>query len=140
MAFASGRNAAFYLADSAGTQRNLTPFLDGVDWSHDQDMNETSVFGTVARTYVSGQSSATISLSGKWDTAGTASPDNWLNGLYGGTVTAAFVYAPAGSAATFPYRSGAAWVTNYSVSSPYDNVVTFSATLQVTSTVTRGTF
>jgi len=141
MAFVHGRNAAFYLTDSVATQRNLTAYIDSVDFSMDEDASESTVLGLGARTYVPGLYTGTISLSGKWDNGSTATPDQYLDQLItAGTITPTWVYAPNGSAATRPYRTGACVVTNYSASSPYDDVVTWSATLQISGAVTRGTF
>jgi len=141
VAIPHGRNAAFYLTDSVATQRNLTSFVDGVDFSMDEDASETTVLGLSARTYTPGLYTGTISLSGKWDNAATATPDEWLNTLItAGTITPTWVYAPNGSAATRPYRTGSGVVTNYSASSPYDDVVTWSAEIQITGAITRGTF
>jgi hypothetical protein len=141
MPFTHGRNAAVYLGDSAGTQRNLTPFVDSVDVSWDADASETTVLGVAGRTYIQGLYTGTISLSGKWDNAGTATPDQWLSGLItAGTVTPAWVYAPGGSASGRPFESGSGVVTNYTVAVPVDDVVTWSASVQVTGAITRGTF
>lgn len=140
MPFVHGRNAAFYLADSGATQRNLTAFLDNVDVSWDQDASETTTLGSSGRSYVQGLYTGTISLAGKWDNAGTGTPDQWLSGLFGGTVTSAWVYAPNGSASGRPYETGSAVITNYTVTAPVDDVVTFSASLQATGTITRATF
>lgn len=141
MAFVHGRNAAFYLTDTVATQRNLTSFIDSVDFSMDEDASESTTLGNSARTYVPGLYTGTIDLSGKWDNGGTATPDQYLQGLVAaGTITPTFVYAANGSAATRPYQTGNCIVTNYSASSPFDDVVTWSATLQITGAITRGTF
>lgn len=140
MAAVHGRNAAFYLADSGGTQRNLSSFLDSCDVSWDADASETTTLGASAKTYIEGLYTGSISMSGKWDNAGTATPDQWLTGIItAGTLTPAFVYFPAGSAATRPYFSGSCVVTQYKTASPVDNVVTFTASAQVTGAITRGT-
>lgn len=141
MAFVHGRNGAFYLTDTVATQRNFTAYLDSVDFSMDEDASETTVIGLSARTYVPGLYSGSISLSGKYDNGATATPDQYLDQLIvAGTVNPTWVHAPNGSAATRPYRTGSCVVTNYSVSEPYDDVITWTASLQVSGTITRGTF
>ena len=141
MSFVHGRNAAFYLTDTVATQRNLTTYIDSVDFSMDEDASETTTLGNSARTYVPGLYTGTISLAGKWDNGATATPDQYLQALItAGTITPSFVYAANGSAATRPYQSGSAIVTSYQASSPYDDVVTWSAELQITGAITRGTF
>ena len=141
MPFVHGRSAAFYLTDAVATQRNLTAFVDSVDFSMDEDASETTTLGNSARTYVPGLYTGTIEISGKWDNGGTATPDQWIPALItAGTISPTFNYAANGSAAGRPFQSGACIVTNYAASSPYDDVVTWSASMQITGAITRGTF
>lgn len=140
MAFSHGRNAAFYLTDTVATQRNLSSFIDSVEVSWDEDASETTVLGNSAKTFIPGLAAGSISLSGKWDSGATATPDQYIPALISaGTINPSFVYAPAGSASTRPYQSGSAVVTGYSVSSPVDDVVTWKASLTTSGAITRGT-
>ncbi len=76
----------------------------------------------------------TISVSGIWDAT--------LDGYISGTEPASrsFIYGPAGSTGGNVKYTGEAIMTNYSVSNPVGDVVTFSMDLQVTGAVTRGTY
>jgi hypothetical protein len=134
-----GKDAAVFLTDTVPTQRNLSAFCDNIDVSWEVDIAESTTFGANHRTKVKGLEDTTFSISGKYDNAGTATPDQWLTGLAQGTVTTSFVIFPNGSAASRPFYSGTAWLTNYTTSIPVDDVVTFSADFEVTGRPTRGT-
>lgn len=143
MAIPSGANTAVWLTDSGGTQRNLSTFCDSTDVSWDRDALETTTYSSSAapaRTRIPGLQDGSFSLGGKWDNGGTGTPDQWLSGLIGGTVTTTFVLALNGSASGRPYDTGAAICTSYAKSAPFDDVVTWSADFQVTAGITRGTF
>ena len=85
--------------------------------------------------FIVGLETATISISGLWD----ATVDGYMKG---GTEPASrsFIYGPAGSTGGNVKYTGEAIMTNYSISSPVGDVVTYSADLQVTGAVTRGTY
>lgn len=138
MAFGHGNDMDLRVADSGGTSRNFTSFITNISPSFDADANESTTAGNRGRRYVRGLNNATLDVSGIYDTGGTATPDQWLNGL--GTASAsAVVYFPNGSASGKPYYSGSALLTNYSIDSPVDDVVTWSASFQFDGTPARGT-
>jgi len=140
MAFTHGRNAAFYLTDTVATQRNLSAFIDNVEVSWDADASETTTLGNAAKTFLPGLDSGSITLSGKWDSGSTATPDQYLTGLLSaGTIVPSWTYFPAGSASGRPYMSGAGVLTNYSASAPVDDIVTWKASVTTSGAITRGT-
>lgn len=134
--FFHGKDAAIYINDSGGTERDLTSYGTTVGFSRDVDTAEASTFGDDDKVYVVGLRDATFTLEGMLD----ATVDGYLSGLLGGTAPRAFKYAPAGSVAGRPYYSGSAILTNYEPSSDIGDVVGFSAEFQVSGAVTRGTF
>ena len=141
MAKVHGSNSQVFLDDSAGTPRELTSFVTSIDTSWSRDVAQTSAMGQDAHSYIGGLQDGTFSLNGRFDSAGTATPDQWLTGLMqaNGTVTATFTILAGGSAAGLPFDTGECFITDYSKSDPYDDVVTWSADFQVTGGVTRGT-
>lgn len=133
--FVHGKSTDFELDDTGGVSRNISNVLTSVDFPETIDVAETTAFGSTSKSYIVGLKDATISVSGIWD----ATVDGYIMGG-AQPATRSFVYGPAGSTATNVKYTGEAIVTNYSVSNPVGDVVTFTLDLQVTGDVTRGTY
>jgi predicted secreted protein len=139
--FRHGKSAYFALDGTAGTLVSLSDTLNEISVPREIETAETTAFGNNDKTYISGLTDATVSLSGMFD----ATVDNLIAGditnLRSGSVASlTFEYGPSGSASTSVKYSGEAIITSYEVSSPVGDVVTYSLELQVTGGVTRGTF
>jgi len=133
--FVHGKSVDFELDDTSGTSRSISDTLNSVDFPEVTETADTTAFGSSSRSFIVGLESATISISGLWD----ATVDGYIKG---GTEPASrsFIYGPAGSTASNVKYTGEAILTNYSISSPVGDVVTYSCDLQVTGAVTRGTY
>tara|TARA_R110000787_G_scaffold100231_3_gene205120 strand:- start:1195 stop:1602 length:408 start_codon:yes stop_codon:yes gene_type:complete len=132
--FAHGKSTDFALDDTGGTSRNLSNTLTDVGFPQTIDTAETTAFGASAKSYIVGLKDSTFSVSGLWD----ATVDGYLAGTE--PASRSFIYGPAGSTSGYVKYSGEAIMTNYSTSNPVGDVVTYSADLQVTGAVTRGTY
>ena len=130
-----GKSVDFALDDTSGSSRNISDTLNSVDFPEVTETADTTAFGSSSRSFIVGLESATISISGLWD----STVDGYMKG---GTEPASrsFIYGPAGSTGGNVKYTGEAIMTNYSISSPVGDVVTYSADLQVTGAVTRGTY
>ena len=133
--FVHGKSVDFALDDTSGSSRNISDTLNSVDFPETTETADTTAFGSSSRSFIVGLESATISISGLWD----STVDGYIKG---GTEPASrsFIYGPAGSTGGNVKYTGEAIMTNYSISSPVGDVVTYSADLQVTGAVTRGTY
>ncbi len=133
--FVHGKSVDFALDDTSGTSRNISDTLNSVDFPEVTETADTTAFGSSSRSFIVGLESATMSISGLWD----ATVDGYMKG---GTEPASrsFIYGPAGSTGGNVKYTGEAIMTNYSISSPVGDVVTYSADLQVTGAVTRTTY
>lgn len=141
MAFAHGKGAAFQLDNSAGSLVDLSTYLDEVSFPRTIETGETTTFQSTSKTYVVGLRDATVSLSGKYDPTADAHFSGVDSALAAGSIdSVSFEYGPAGSASGAVKYSGEALLTSYEVSAPVADVITFSAELQVTGDVTRGTY
>jgi hypothetical protein len=141
MAFRHGKNAVLKLDNSSGSLVDLSAYLDEISMPRSIETGETTTYGTSAKTYITGLSDATISLSGKFDSTADAHFSGILSALLAGTIdSVSFEYGKEGSASGRVKYSGEALLTSYEVSSPVADVVTFSAELQVTGAITRGTW
>jgi len=133
--FVHGKSTDFALDDTAGTSRNISNVLTSVDFPETIETAETTAFGSSAKSYIVGLKDATISVSGIFD----ATVDGYIMG--GSEPTSrSFIYGPAGSTGGNVKYTGEVIVTNYSISNPVGDVVTFSLDLQVTGSVTRTTY
>lgn len=141
MAFRHGKNAVFKLDNSSGTLVDLSAYLDEASMPRSIETGETTTFGSSAKTYITGLSDATISLSGKFDSTLDSHMSGIISALSAGTIdSVSFEYGAEGSASGRVKYSGEAVVTSYEVSSPVADVVTCSIELQVTGAITRGTW
>lgn len=138
MAFAHGKAAVFKLDDSGGTLRDLSSYLNDVSMPRDIETAETTTFGVSgsAKTYITGLSDATISISGLFD----ATADGYLAGVVGQAATLSFEYGPTGSTGGMIKYTGECILTSYEVSASVGDSVQASADLQVTGAVTRTTW
>ena len=132
--FVHGKSTDFELDDTGGTSRSLSNVLTSVDFPEIIETAETTAFGSTSKSYIVGLRDATISVSGLWD----ATVDGYIIGTEPATRT--FIFGPAGSTGGNVKYTGEAILTNYSISNPVGDVVTFSLDLQVTGNVTRGTY
>ncbi len=132
--FVHGKSTDFELDDTGGTSRSLANVLTSVDFPETIDTAETTAFGSTSKSYIVGLRDSTISVSGLWD----ATIDGYIIGTEPASRT--FIFGPAGSTGGNVKYTGEAILTNYSVSNPVADVVTFSLDLQVTGNVTRTTY
>lgn len=131
MAFVHGKSAYFKVNST-----DISAYLDEVSLPRAIATAETTTFGKSAKTYITGLTDATISTKGKWD----ATTDATLAALVGATSLVTWEYGPAGSTTGNIKYSGSAIITSYDVSAPVGDAVSFSMNLQVSDTITRGTF
>lgn len=132
-----GKATDIRLDNSGDVLTDISTLCDNVDFPEEIQASETTGFQPTgdARTYVVGLRGATISLGGKW----SATLDAHLNGVRG-TGDLDFQYGPAGPTTGNPQYTGKCMLTSYQVTTPFDGPATFSAQLQITGAVTRGTY
>ena len=132
--FAHGKSTDFAIDDTGGSSRNISNTLTDVSFPQTIDIAETTAFGSSNKSYIVGLKDTTISVSGIWD----ATVDGYISGTE--PASRSFIYGPAGSTGGNVKYTGEAIMTNYAVNNPVGDVVTFSMDLQVTGSVTRGTY
>lgn len=143
MAFSHGKGGAFRLDNAAGSLTDISTYLDDISFPQTVETGETTTFQSPgsAKTYVVGLRDTTLSLSGRYDPTIDALLSGVIEAQESGTLaTASFEFGPAGSASSAIRYTGEAIVTSYDMTTPVGDVVTFTAELQVTGPVTRGTF
>tara|TARA_Y100001973_G_scaffold76386_1_gene111661 strand:+ start:488 stop:898 length:411 start_codon:yes stop_codon:yes gene_type:complete len=135
MAFVHGKNSVFKLDNASGSLTDISAFVNNVDFPETADVAESSVLGSSNKTYLVGLRDASISITGIFD----ATVDAILGAVVGQTATLSYEYSPEGTASGKIKYTGEAILTNYALSSPVGDVVAYSADLQCSGAVTRGT-
>ena len=135
MAFTHGKDSVFKLDNASGSLTDISAFVNNVDFPETADVSETTTLGADNKTYIAGLKDATISLSGLWD----ATADAIFGAVVGQSATLSYEYSPEGTASGKIKYTGEAILTSYAISSPVGEAVGYSADLQVSGAVTRGT-
>lgn len=137
MPFVAARTSAFKLDNAAGSLTDISAFVESVGGiANTTDMLETTTFGSTSKTFIGGlRNGDTITVSGKWD----STLNTQMTALLGLSTSSTFEYSPAGTAASTPKVSGECFVTSYEVSSSVADLVTWTASLQISGAVTWGT-
>jgi predicted secreted protein len=137
MAFTHGKDSVFKLDNASGSLTDISSFVNNVDFPESADVSETTTLGSAgnSKTYIAGLKDATISLAGLWD----ATADAIFGAVVGQSATLSYEYSPEGTASGKIKYTGEAILTSYAISSPVGDAVGYSADLQVSGAVTRGT-
>ena len=134
MAFTHGKDSVFKLDNASGSLTDISTYVNNVDFPETADVSETTTLGADNKTYIAGLKDATISLSGLWD----ATADAIFGAVVGQSATLSYEYSPEGTASGKVKYTGEAILTSYAISSPVGDAVGYSADLQVSGSVTRG--
>jgi len=136
MAFVHGKSAVFKLDNASGSLVDYSAFLDDISFPRSIETAETTTFGSSAKSYITGLTDATVSLSGKFD----ATADSTIAAVVGQSATLTFEYGPEGSASGKVKYTGECIITSYEVGATVGDAVTASVELQVSGAITRTTF
>lgn len=148
-----GKNSVFAVRDASNTWRDMTSYVNDVNLPAKATTADATVFGKGAKTFIGGLLEGQFSIKGFYDSTATSGPDAVFAALLGtqpttgmtvvGAVTAQsnygqFIYCPAGSATTA--GNMAKWwdgvLTDYTVSAPVGNTVSFTVTGQFSGATT----
>ena len=135
MAFTHGKDSVFKLDNASGSLTDISTYVNNVDFPETADVSETTTLGADNKTYIAGLKDATISIAGLWD----ATADAIFGAVVGQSATLSYEYSPEGTASGKIKYTGEAILTSYAISSPVGEAVGYSADLQVSGAVTRGT-
>lgn len=137
-----GKDTYFSLEDSAGTTlRNLSPYVNSVEYSRSNDTHDNTTFGAEGHTWQTGLTNGTITIAGFWDKTALVGSATVFDSLLDlDTPTLTFEYGPEGNTSGLVKYTGECILQDLSYSSPVADLVSFSATLQISGTTTKGTF
>jgi hypothetical protein len=137
-----GKDSVFSVEDSAGsTLRDLSSQLTNVAFSRQNDTHDETAFGDDGHEFIAGLTNGTITLTGWADTTATTGSLTVLDSLLGlGSTKVDWEYGPMGSGSGAVKYTGAAVLASLDVSDPVADLISFTATLQISGTVTKGTY
>jgi len=133
MAFTAAYNTVFYLDNSSDSLTDVSAYVNNSSLQQIADLLETSMFGNAAKTFIGGQTSATISISGGFD----VTFDAIANAAVGTAKT--FNLYPNGEpvGASKPKYSGECLLTGYTISGSVGGLAEWSCDFTVTGAITR---
>lgn len=130
--FIHGKNAEIEIVGVT-----CSAYFDSIDLSIETDTADASVFGMAWKQNVAGQSSATLELSGKYDSTENNGPIDLLEGLR--STPGEVVVYPQGNVAGRHSYTGDFLLTSLAVSAPVGGIVAFTASLVSNGEVVKGT-
>lgn len=128
MAFKHGKTTVVKL-----NATDLSAYTNNAAFKRSADSHDTTTFGKTAHTYEGGLKDGTVTLTGFYDD-GASGPKAIVEPLLGTKVT--FLYQPEGAGTGNPQDSVSVLVTAYEETAPVADMITWSATLQMSDTVT----
>lgn len=138
MAFQPGKGAFIMIDNVAGSLVNVSAYIDNFSFPQPIDTLDVTTFGNNAKQFIPGLTDGgQIGLSGPLDVALGTFVAALKAAQAAGSSTASVVYGPAGSVAGQIRQNAEIYVSAYDVSTSVGGRVEFSASLQVTGTVTN---
>lgn len=114
--------------------KDISPYTDNSNYSKNAPAHETTGYGVDDETYAGGVRANTFSCSGKYDNTASTGPRNALHGAVGTTV--AVVRKVEGTGTGKPQDSFSWVITKYEESSPYNDMVKWSAEGNISGPIT----
>ena len=130
--FHHSKDSNMYLDDSAGTLREITAYVTGVDGlPGTQELSDVTPFGSQGHQFIPGLKDATFSVTYFYNSDPSSSGGfvDLVLGIFGSTATKSFEYYPGGSSGK--KLSGECWLTSAPMNSRVGEAVAGSAEFQV---------
>ena len=141
MAFVHGKNAYIRLDNSAGSLTDLSSITNEISYSQSIETADTSTYGTNAKTYITGQNDATVSLSGLFSATSATVIEGTIDALIAGTnASATLEFGPEGNGTGKKKYTMEVIITSYEIGAPVSDVVSLSVEFQRTGATTVGTY
>ena len=134
--FHHSKDSNMYLDDSAGSLREITAYVTGVDGlPGTQELSDITPFGQQGHNFIPGLKNATFTLTYFYNSDPSSSGGliDLMFGIFGSTSTKSFEWYPGGSSGK--KLSGECWLTNPGPNSRVGEAVAGSAEFQVDGTV-----
>lgn len=132
MAFVHGKGTAHTINGD-----DLSIYSNSVTFKRSADTHDVTTFGKNAKVYREGLTDGEATISGIYDNTELVSPGAVLRPLCG-AAPVVLVYMPEGSASGRPSATVDVLVTAYEETAPVADMVTWSATLQLSDEIVDG--
>lgn len=136
MAFSHGKKLVLWVDNAAGALTNISTYVTRVGFPRTVDVAEVSVVGKDDKDYLPGQRDGRLSFEGKWD----PTVDAHLSAIWGQDATVSVEYGPEGGTTGKIKYSFEAILISYEPGGGIDDATNWTAELQKSGAVTRGTF
>lgn len=141
MAFIHGKNAYIRVDNASGTLTDLSSITNEISYSQSIETADTSTYGTNAKTYITGQNDATVSLTGLFDATSATVIEGTIDALIAGTIgSATLEFGPEGNGTGKKKYTMEVIVTSYEIGAPVSDVVSLSVEFQRTGATTVGSY
>ena len=140
MAFKAGYQGDFRLDNAGGTLTDIRPYIDTVSVTQSNETLDVSALGTVSKSYLTGMQDGQVSFSGPYDTTIAQHLSGLRAAHAAGTATFSFQWGPGGSTSGEAQVTGECILTSYDLSTGTGGRAEYSASLQLSGTITNGTF
>ena len=132
MAFVHGRTTSVTVAT-----KDISAFCKTSSYEGSADVHETTGYGKNAKTKAGGLLDGKFTMGGTYDNTASTGPRNALKPLLGTTV--AVIYKIEGTGTGKPQDSFSGVLSKYVETAPVDDMVTWSAEIEVSDVVTTTT-
>jgi len=114
--------------------KDISPYIKTSSYEMGADVHDTTGYGSTNKRKAGGLLEGKFTMSGTYDNTASTGPRNALHGLVGTTV--AVVRNPEGTGTGKPNDAFSAVLTKYVETNPVDDMVTWSADLEIDGAVT----
>lgn len=136
-----GRSAYFAVEDSAAsTLRTLSAYITSVEFNEGNDQHDNTTYGQAGHTFANGLRSGTFTVNGFWDKTASVGAATVLDSLLGISTTVGFEVGPEGNTTGFVKYSGECNLVSRAYSVPVADLITFTATFNISGVATKSTF
>lgn len=117
---------------------SLSAFSNSVEFTRTADSHDVTTFGKNSKVYQAGLKDGTATVSGFYDNTASTGPGAILRPLVGGAAVE-LVYQPEGTGTGKPTATVDVIVTEYAETAPVADMVTWSASLQLSDDIADST-
>lgn len=127
-----------HLSSLVVATKDISPYITSTTVQRAMDTLDNTTYGQTGHTYVGALTDGQITINGLWDKTASVGSYTVFKGMLGVGTPVAFVWCPEGTATGAVKQSGNAIIQTYTESSPVADLITFTATMKISGTVTDG--
>lgn len=140
MAYSHGKDAYFSVEDSGGSTLRVIVGVKTITFTQENELADVTILGDEGRKYQPGLTNGTMQITGLWDDTAMTGSHTVLQSLVGIETAVDFEVGTEGNASGATKLSGACCLASYEWNSDVGDMVMFTATFNISGSVTAGTF